>query len=262
MVQRKARYKMPAPVFRFKKNTGRKKDSVPIRGGQNGYTSRMARVIAVGNLKGGTGKTTLAVSLACCFAARSRVSLIDADPQGAARDWTAAARAPVAARHLPLAAPAADGNEDARLRTWASRIMALRRTADLVVLDLPPQGGPSLAAALALGDLFVVPVTPGGAELAATRRALRVLNQARAARNGRTLDCVLVPNRVDRRTALGRALPHTLAELGEAVGPALRQRAAQMEAYAAGTWVGASAPDSEAHDEVRALAKFLAARLN
>lgn len=173
------------------------------------------------------------------------------------------ARVRVVARHLPLEPPSdgAAGDADTRLRAWASRVLALRRTSDLVVLDLPPQGGASLAAALALADLFVIPVTPGGAELTATRRALRRLDQARATRKGRPLDCVLVPNRLDRRTAIGRALPHTLAELGEAVGPTLRQRAAQLDAYTAGTWVGATAPESEAHHEVQALAKFLAGRL-
>ena len=46
------------------------------------------RIIAVGNLKGGTGKSTIAVNLACRLAEKQRsVLLIDADPQGTAAAW-------------------------------------------------------------------------------------------------------------------------------------------------------------------------------
>ena len=48
----------------------------------------MGKIIAVGNLKGGTGKSTIAVNLACCLAEKERsVRLIDADPQGTAAAW-------------------------------------------------------------------------------------------------------------------------------------------------------------------------------
>ena len=46
------------------------------------------RILAVGNLKGGTGKTTVAVNLGCSLASpRREVVLIDADSQGTATAW-------------------------------------------------------------------------------------------------------------------------------------------------------------------------------
>ena len=44
-------------------------------------------VIAVVNQKGGTGKTTISTNLACAFADRFQVLLLDADGQGSALDW-------------------------------------------------------------------------------------------------------------------------------------------------------------------------------
>ncbi|WP_447415112.1 nucleotide-binding protein, partial [Clostridium perfringens] len=46
-------------------------------------------IVAVLNQKGGVGKTTLALPLAGEWAGRGlRVTLVDADPQGSALDWS------------------------------------------------------------------------------------------------------------------------------------------------------------------------------
>jgi chromosome partitioning protein len=55
---------------------------------KNRYTGTM--IIAVLNQKGGVGKTTVALHLAAGLARPGlRVLLVDADPQGSARDWAA-----------------------------------------------------------------------------------------------------------------------------------------------------------------------------
>ncbi len=208
----------------------------------------MGHLIAVGNLKGGTGKSTIAVNLACALAegAAHHVVLVDADGQGTATDWHAGHRLPLAVESLPL------GSERDAQR-WVARVLALKAGADRVVVDLPPQVGSGIASALLIADLFVIPVTPSGVDLRATGKALDLLRRARAVRGADKPACMLVPSRVDRRTAIGRRIHATLERFGLKVGPAIRQRSAQVEAFDAGAWIGAHAPGSPAHQEIRVL---------
>ncbi|HET6518926.1 MAG TPA: ParA family protein [Geminicoccaceae bacterium] len=212
----------------------------------------MGKTITVGNLKGGTGKSTIAVNLACELAVgrpgRS-VLLIDADAQGTATDWlTGGSPPPVELLSMPLMLA-----RDAE--AWVPRVLRLRARYDVIVVDLPPQVGSGIASALLLTDLFLVPVTPSGADLRATTKALELLRRARATRGGERPACMLVPSKVDRRTSLGRRATTLLDRFGLTVGPTVRQRAAHVEAFGAGQWIGAYAPGGAAHAELRALAR-------
>jgi chromosome partitioning protein len=207
----------------------------------------MGKLIAVGNLKGGTGKSTIAVNLACALREGDRtVALVDADPQGTATDWQEGGGLPVLVEALPL-------GSQREAQRWVARVLALKAGADYVVVDLPPQVGSGIASALLLADLLLVPVSPSGVDLRATGRALDLLRRARAVRGGAKPAAMLVPSRVDRRTVIGQRAHATLAELGLQVGPQICQRSAHVSAFAAGTWVGAFAPGSPAHREIRVL---------
>lgn len=209
-----------------------------------------AAILAVGNLKGGVGKSTLAVNLAAELAQRRRVHLVDADAQATAAEWHALAGG------LPFTCEALPLDEAAGGRAWIARVTAA--PADLVVIDLPPHTGAATAAALILADLFLVPVAPSGLDLRAAGKALAMLAEARQARGDGKPAALLVPSRVDRRTAAGREIEAALHEMGEPVGPAIAQRAALVDSATAGSWIGAYAPRSIAHQEVAALAAVVA----
>jgi chromosome partitioning protein len=210
-----------------------------------------SRIIAVGNLKGGTGKSTVAVNLACCLAESQAVTLVDADPQGTASAWLKDGEArgmPASLEVVSRPLTAAVGSEP-----WQAEMCARRHNYGRIVIDLPPQKGEAFQAALRIADLLIVPVTPSAVDLHATAQALAVLHRMREARGGRPA-CLLVPSKVDRRLAQGRKAGALLEKLGCEVATALAQRTSHIEAFSAAAWIGAHAPDTPAHEDICTLA--------
>jgi chromosome partitioning protein len=207
----------------------------------------VSAIIAVGNLKGGVGKTTLAVSIACALP--GKVVVIDADQQASAVAWAAGGRLPVEVVALPLTTEGGRATE-----AWLARVIEIRGGADLVVVDLPPALGSTTTAALAAASLAVFPVTPSAMDIRATQRALGLLRQARQVRGDGMPAALLVPSRVDRRTAAGREIEAALHDMGEPVGPGIAQRAAHADAFSSGQWIGDYSPRSAGHAEIQALA--------
>lgn len=146
----------------------------------------MGRILAVGNQKGGVGKTTLAVHLAAYLAARGRhVVVVDADPQGNATSWllgdmpkaSGLFNVLVAQRPLRQELVTVDGwgvqllPSDWRtgeamaflvathrpLDTVARALAALREMADYVVLDMPPSRMAGFREVLVAADDLLVP---------------------------------------------------------------------------------------------------------
>ena len=211
-----------------------------------------SRIIAVGNLKGGTGKSTVAVNLACRLAESQAVTLVDADPQGTAAAWLEGGQAKGMPRLLevvsrPLREAAGSG-------PWQAEMCARRHHYGRIVIDLPPQKGEAFQAALRVADLLIVPVTPSAVDLHATAQAIAVLHRMRGQRDGRPA-CLLVPSRVDRRLAQGRKAGALLEKLGCEVASALAQRASHVDAFSAAAWIGAHAPGTPAHDDICTLAR-------
>ena len=115
------------------------------------------RVVAVVSSKGGVAKTTTAALMASILAEDGRsVALVDLDPQGSLSLWRSLAEDDGQGLVVPVYG----------LRSAQTLADDLDRiTADVVVIDAPPQDGRMMAAAMSAADLVVVPSSPSDADL-------------------------------------------------------------------------------------------------
>ncbi|MFS0735539.1 ParA family protein [Sphingomonas sp. 1P06PA] len=218
--------------------------------------------IAVFSLKGGVGKTTLAVNLAWAAAVNSarRTLLWDLDPQAAStfilggdamvRDEAQAVFARDIAPDRLIRATATPGLDllpsDASLRgldrfffglgkkkRMTRLIEALDRTHDRIILDCPPGLTETADQAMRAATLILVPVVPS----ALSRRAFDEVVAHLAREHGRHAPILPVFSMVDRRRAL-----HTAALAADPDWPVIGmasvveqmgQRRAPLGSYAA-----------------------------
>jgi len=222
------------------------------------------QIISVINLKGGVGKTTIALNLAATLAEQGhRVVLIDADPQRSATQWAqqGTAAGGTALARLPMAVHPLQADAGAPQFKTALEQLAHAAQATLVVIDCPPElSDPALVAAL-LADLVLVPVTPSPLDLWAAKQAVATAQEARALRDGVKPLISLVPSKLLPQTILARDLPAALAALGEPVAPAITQRVALVEAIVLGQTISTYAKTSPAAAEFAALAQHTLRRL-
>lgn len=203
----------------------------------------MALTITVASLKGGVGKTTISINLACALhLAGHKTLLVDLDPQGSCSSWAA-----VGAGNGHDMPPVVAVSGAALRRDLA----ALSAAFDVVVLDCPPRLDRESSTAMLLADLVLLPTTPGAADLWALRQTVEVLEQAQALRP--ELKAVALLNRTDR-TTLTRLTREALVELKIPLLPVgLGARVTFGEATLAGLGVMAYDPSSVAAREMQAL---------
>jgi chromosome partitioning protein len=203
-------------------------------------------IVALLNQKGGVGKTTLALHLAGEWVRRGRrVTLIDADPQGSALDWSQQRSRGGAPRLFGVVGLARD--------TLHREAPELARSADHVVIDGPPRVAGLMRSALLAADLVLIPVQPSPLDGWASAEMLALLAEARIYRPELTARFVL--NRCGARTVIARETAETLADHDPAVLSAtIGQRVVFAEAAQSGQLAGEIDDDSPAAREIAALA--------
>jgi chromosome partitioning protein len=248
----------------------------------NAESMGLARVIAVANLKGGTGKTTCSVNLAGSLAERGRkVLLVDFDPQASATVWVhetddgsalveglrrrdlrgceVATRAGFdlipSGTALAVSGAAMLSGEPLPM-ALAESLEQLARAYDFVLIDCPPSAGALAYNALAASSGVLSPVEASQVALVGMAQFEGLVSQLR--RIAPRLEIVGVqPARVGR-TAHAREVVAVLEErYGELVYPAIPDTVVLKDAAANGQTIGQYDPRHKVSEIFRQTAERL-----
>jgi chromosome partitioning protein len=177
-------------------------------------------IVALLNQKGGVGKTTLALHLAGAWARQGcRVTVIDADPQGSALDWSEQRAKEGSPRLFGVLGLARD--------TLHREAPEIASGVDHVVIDGPPRIAGLMRSALLAADLVLVPAQPSPFDGWASGEMLNLIREARIFRP--ELIARFVLNRCAARTIIARETGDALAEHDP---PVLAARIGQRVAFA------------------------------
>lgn len=188
--------------------------------------------------KGGTGKTTLALSLAVAAATKGQnVLVIDLDPQASACRW---------GDRRALGAPAVMDAQPARLA--AALAKAAQAGIDLAIVDTPARVEQAAAEAAKVADLVLIPCKPSILDLE-TLRTTAELVQGRAKRSP-----LVILNAVPAQGTRHEQAAEAITGMGLAVCPAqVGQRVAFEYATQVGLTVTEYEPEGRAASEIRQL---------
>ncbi len=150
-------------------------------------------ILALMNEKGGSGKSTLAINIATAMHRRGRkVVLVDADPQGTARDWRSASPEDV---DLP---PVVALDRPQMLSSLS------QMAADVVIIDTPAKAESMAAAVIRIAHVALVVIQPSGADVWAAAATVKLV-QSKIDVGGR-IDAAFLVNRASSTTKLSRLI--------------------------------------------------------
>jgi chromosome partitioning protein len=200
------------------------------------------QTIALIAQKGGTGKTTLALSLAVAAVQRGRtVAVIDLDPQASAANW---------ADRRVLDAPAVVSAHVPRLQNVIDT--ARQNGVDLIFIDTPGKSEQAALAAAKIADLVLIPCRPQIHDIETLTATKEIIDLA----GGRPAFVVL--NAVPPQGRRHEEAQAAIRDMGLTVCPAiLVQRAAFGDAPNAGQSASEYEPGGKAAQEIELVYDFV-----
>lgn len=196
-------------------------------------TATYGKIISLGNFKGGVGKTTVAVHLACwMLEANCRVAFVDADAQSSSSKW------------LVNAAPSMPRIRLEDPNAVYATLNKLTREYEYIVVDGPGALAVMTKMILLVSDTVLMPCGPSSLDLWSAEETVKLLREAEGLRAmnlrqaggvaGSLIRAFIVPNKVQMNFRLSQDLLDVVAQLGVPVSSPIKLRQAYADAVTQG----------------------------
>lgn len=162
-------------------------------------------VIAVTNLKGGVGKTTIATNLAVSFAHRQKkVCIVDTDlSQKSAMEW--AGNRDESALRIPVF-----GVTEKQLN---KEVEALRKDYDIVFIDGTPQLAELASRTILASDILIVPLSPSIYDFRSFENFLNKYSEVKMVKESiGKIEAYVIVNRVNESANVSKEIDEALRE--------------------------------------------------
>jgi chromosome partitioning protein len=200
--------------------------------------------IAITNLKGGVGKTTITTNLAVSFAHRGkRVCIVDSDlGQKSSMEW--AGNRSESMPHIPV--------YGAMAKQLNKEVAKLNEENDIVFIDGTPQLSELAERTVLASDILIIPISPSIYDLRAFEsffEKVEQINQVREEQGLKMVKTYVIVNRIAEKTNLGREILEALKDYAVTVfDTKLANRIAYAETATGGLGV-AEWKDKKAKEE-------------
>lgn len=200
----------------------------------------MVMIITLLQEKGGAGKTTTTMNLAGRLKELGKkVKVVDVnDEQRSATKW---------ANRGGYFNSMVINISDKHFKKEIEKISSGEKL-DFIIIDTPPELMTAAMKAALLSHLLIIPCSPSSLDLEAAEDTVEI-----AETTGKPF--WLLASDVAPTTSVGKKLPEILGRLGKVFKTVIHNRVSIVEAAMEGTWVGAYAPESKAHNEYKQLTK-------
>lgn len=195
-------------------------------------------IISVLNQKGGSGKTTIAINLAHSLMIKGfKVLLVDADPQGSARDWNEENEGNV----LPVV-----GLDRS---TLPKDLQAIKGDYEFIVIDGAPQIAELSSAAVKSSDIVLIPCQPSPYDIWAASDLVDIIKARQDVTDGKPKAAFIISRSI-KNTKLGHEIATALESYEM---PVFQNGTSQRVAYPTTASEGHTVfvePDSQAAKEI------------
>lgn len=202
-------------------------------------------IISLLNLKGGSGKSTVAINLAVGFALEGKKTLlVDTDVQGTSLTWSGER-----ASEMPLVKVFSMPNHKALRNQIESDV----DNYDVILIDGAPQIDLISAVSISLSDIVIIPVTPSPNDLWSTETIVERVKSAHEV--NKNIKSYFLINRDSPRTLISKDIEAALKMMGV---PLLKTKINHRVAYPDATNNGLSVlewSDPKAKQEIMDLLK-------